>query len=88
MHQTVDASLNSSNPVGVSRAPKVKTKFQHAMRMTFTTITGVAEVKIMALSAVISEDKKKLMKQIDDSFCCVVLNIFVKLSGGKNQFLI
>ena len=57
------------------------------MGMTFTTITGVAEVKVMALSAVISENKKK-MKHIDDSFCCVVLNIFLKLSGGKNQFLI
>ena len=67
MHQTVDASLNSSNPVGIavlvgasglSRAPEVKTKFLHAMGMTFTTITGVAEVKVMALSAMISENKK------------------------------
>lgn len=62
MHQTVDASLNSSNPVGIavlvgtsglSRAPEVKTKFLHAMGMTFTTITDGAEVKVIALSAVI-----------------------------------
>ena len=55
MHQTVDASLNSST---INLALKAKTKFLHKMGMTFTTITGVAEVKIMALSAVISEDKK------------------------------
>ena len=63
MHQTVDASLNSSNPVGVglSCAPEVKTKFLQAMGMTFTTITGVAEVKVVALIAVIPEriNKKK-----------------------------
>jgi len=63
MHQTVDASLNSSNPVGIavlvgasglSRGPpEVKTKFLHAMGMTFTTITDGAEVKVIALSAVI-----------------------------------
>ena len=80
MHQTVDAALNSSNPVGVGGAPKVKTKFLHDMRMTFTTITGVAEVKVITLSAVISENNnKKLMQHIDDFFFRIKHNLYQKI---------
>ena len=79
MHQTVDASLNSSNPVGIavlvsasglSRAPEVKTKFLHAMGMTFTTITDGAEVKVITLSAMIPEKnkQKKMMQHFDEFF--------------------
>ena len=93
MHQTVDASLNSSTSVGIailvsasslSRAPKVKTKFFHAMGMTFTTITGVAEVKVMALSAVISENKK-MMKHIDDSFFLRSAKYFCQIVRRKES---
>ena len=97
MHQTVDASLNSSNPVGLSCAPEVKTKFLQAMGMTFTTITDNAEVKVIALSAVIPESNKQkndatiFFIQIKHNMYQKLLRsakFFVKLSGGKDQFLI